>query len=85
MSESFFGLDVGFGTPELQFPEHLRQPLTNILRNCAIRMWAINWACRVGFGRRPPMTVVSKAYFNFFLQCCPEYRYNISVGSVQVC
>ena len=61
MSESCFGPDRGVGTPELQLPEELREPLRRHLEDLRRRYVEINWARRVGFGRRPAVVVVDLA------------------------
>jgi nicotinamidase-related amidase len=63
MSESFFGPDLGFGTPELQLPERLRQPLREYLEKLREQYVAMNWARRVGFGLRPAVVVIDLALF----------------------
>ena len=61
MSESFFGPEVEFGTPELQLPEQLRGPLQEHLEQLRERYLAIQWAQRVGFGERPALIVIDLA------------------------
>ena len=61
MSESFFGPDVDFGTPELQLPAELREPLRQHLDQLRERYVAMQWAQRVGFGERPALVVIDLA------------------------
>ena len=61
MSESFFGPDLGVGTPELQLPENLREPLREHLEHLRKHYVAMKWAQRVGFGARPAVIVVDLA------------------------
>lgn len=61
MSESFFGPDLGVGTPELQLSEELREPLRRHLEDLRRRYVDMDWACRVGFGKRPAVVVVDLA------------------------
>ena len=61
VSESFFGPEVEFGTPELRLPEELREPIRRHLEQLRERYLAMQWAQRVGFGRRPAMLVIDLA------------------------
>ena len=57
----FFDLDNGVGTPELQLPENLREPLREHLENLHQHYVAMKWARRVGFGKRPAVVVIDLA------------------------
>lgn len=61
MSESFFGPDIELGTPELQLPEELREPVRAHLEKLRDYYAAANWARRSGFGARPAVVVVDLA------------------------
>lgn len=61
MDNSFFGPDVEFGTPELQLPVELREPLRRHLEQLRERYIAMDWAQRVGFGQRPALLVIDLA------------------------
>lgn len=58
MSESFFGPEASFGTPELQLPEELREPLRQHLEQIRERYLSMQWARRVGFGERSALLVI---------------------------
>jgi nicotinamidase-related amidase len=61
MNPSFFDLNSSLGTPELQLPENLREPLREHLENLHQHYVAMQWASRVGFGERPAVVVIDLA------------------------
>jgi len=61
VSNSFFGPDLDFGTPELQLPAELNEPVRQHLEQLREYYLSINWAQRVGFGRRPALVVIDLA------------------------
>ncbi len=63
MDESFFASEQTFGTPELQMPEHLQEPVRRHLEELHERYRQMNWARRVGFGKRPALVVIDLALF----------------------
>ena len=61
MNRPFFDSNIGVGTPELQLPENLRQPLQEHLQHLHQQYVAMKWARRVGFGKRPAVLVIDLA------------------------
>ena len=63
MSGSFFGPppEELLGTPELQLPAKLQEPVRQHLEELRRRYLADNWANPVGFGQRPAVVVVDLA------------------------
>ena len=61
MSEPFFGPDLGVGTESLRLPEELQEPVREHLENLRHQYVAMNWARRVGFGKRPAVVVIDLA------------------------
>jgi hypothetical protein len=63
-AESFFGVaDTRLGTPELQLPQHLQEPMREHLEDLHKRYLADGWGLRTGFGKRPAVVVVDLALF----------------------
>ena len=65
MSEPFFGPDLGVGTESMQLPEELREPVRQHLENLREQYVAMNWARRVGFGKRPAVVVIDLIRIQF--------------------
>ena len=63
MSDSFFGRDQTFGSPELRLPDDLQEPLRRHLEELRNQYLQMNWATRVGFGKRPALLVIDLALF----------------------
>ncbi len=61
MNGPFFGPDLGVGTESMNLPEELREPVREHLENLREQYIAMNWARRVGFGKRPVVVVVDLA------------------------
>ena len=59
--DSFFGPRPDVGTPELQLPDELREPLRDHLEQLREYYIQINWAQRAGFGQRPALVVIDLA------------------------
>ena len=64
MSESFFGPELGtFGTPEMQLPPELLEPIRRHLETMREQCLNMGWAQRCGFGERPALLVIDLALF----------------------
>ena len=59
--DSFFGPRTEIGTPELQLPSELRDPLRAHLEQLRDYYLGIDWAQRVGFGNHPALVVIDLA------------------------
>ena len=61
MTESFFDLNNTMGTPGLQLPEELREPIRDHLNNLHKQYLKMNWAQHVGYGKNPAIIVIDLA------------------------
>ena len=61
MNKSFFELNNTIGTPSLQLPEELREPIREHLNNLHKQYVEMNWAQHVGYGKNPAIIVIDLA------------------------
>ena len=61
MSKDFLHLNSEMGTPSLQLPKELREPLRDHLVNLHSEYLSMNWAQKVGYGKNPAIIVIDLA------------------------
>ena len=61
MNNPFFELNNTMGTPNLQLPEELREPIRTHLNNLHQQYLEMNWAQHVGYGKNPAIIFIDLA------------------------
>lgn len=61
MSKDFLQMNSEMGTPSLQLPKELREPLRDHLVNLHSEYLSMNWAQKVGYGKNPAIIVIDLA------------------------
>ena len=61
MNKDFLPLNSQMGTPSLQLPKELREPLRDHLMSLHREYLSMNWAQKVGYGKNPAIIVIDLA------------------------